>query len=232
MSTTLASAVQSLDVEAALTILSTCTWDTLTDLDELVEAYVAACKDSPARTSDYTSFLVALRSSGRLPTIAVPPPDGITGAVATQRNFSSFMDREIFETLRKLLYDDEDLDISPVNPYLIAALVSGSCRAVNLGTCSAQTACVNKGLQLPPYDEEEPSQKEKEIRAIHACLQILLAGKEYKPHTEVADAVRKLKELDVVTSEPGKRLLDATLIHAQEDRPVLSSAEAWSILFP
>ncbi|KAJ7599938.1 hypothetical protein C8J56DRAFT_909184 [Mycena floridula] len=234
MSTTIAAAVQSLEFEAALTLLSASTFDS-THLDDLVEGYVAACKAAPARTSQYTSFILSLEASGRLPTIAVSQPYAVTGPeTIVQEDFAFLMRRAIFETIRDLLNDDQDHEISPENPYLIAALVSGSCMGTNLCTCSDQTASISEGLQLEPYDEEEAalSEKEKEIKAIHACLQTLLAGEAYKRHADVAQAVRKLKETEVVTSEPGKKLVDAALIHAEEKRPVVSSEEAWRILFP
>ncbi|KAJ7584418.1 hypothetical protein C8J56DRAFT_951024 [Mycena floridula] len=236
MSTKLASSVQSLDIETALSILSTTTsGNYIAHLEQLVQGYVASCKATPGRTSEYTSFLLSIESSERLPTVPIPQPYAVTGPdTIFQEKLGSLIAREIFETIRDLLNDDEDHEISPENPYLIAALVSGSLMATSLCSCSDQTYSISEGLQLEPYDEEEPepSGKEKEIKALHACLQTLIAGKTYKRHADVPDAVRKLKKNGVARSEVGQRLVEATLIHAQENRPILSSQEAWRILFP
>ncbi|KAJ7592044.1 hypothetical protein C8J56DRAFT_1046427 [Mycena floridula] len=228
---TLSAAVRSLDYERALTILCASNSDNFdTNVDELAETYVAACKADPARTSEYTSFVFSLHSSDHLPTIGIHHPYANT---IEQQPLDYLIRYSIFDTIRDLLADDEDHEISPENPYLIAAIVSGSCIGTTLCDCSDQTGNINEGLQLVPYCVRGvPGEKEKEIRAIHACLQALLAGKEYQRHADVAEAVRKLKKNGVITSELGKKLIDFTLVHAQENRPSLSSDEAWRILFP
>ncbi|KAJ7599947.1 hypothetical protein C8J56DRAFT_1156582 [Mycena floridula] len=72
-------------------------------------------------------------------------------------------------------------------------------------------------MQLDLYGEEEPtpSDKEKKIRALHAPLQMLLAGKESQQYADVAEAILKLKDNSAVPSQPGKKLLDVS--HDEQD---------------
>ncbi|KAJ7599894.1 hypothetical protein C8J56DRAFT_1072560 [Mycena floridula] len=124
MSTKLASqaAVESLNTEAALTILSIITWDGLPDLGHFVAGYVAACKATPAK---YCCPIA--RFFARLPE-------------RCPARFNRPYGSRDLQDIRDLLNDNEDHEISPKNPYLIVALVSGSCgKSFSIYRWSAQS---------------------------------------------------------------------------------------------
>lgn len=201
-------AVKALNLEAVLSLVSRATLET-DEIEDLVQAYIAAARQNPAQTSAYTSFLRDLEASGRLPEITLPSREH-----PIKEEFSFLMKRELFETIRDLLDTDQDLDIHPQNSYLFAAVVSGACMGTEpeLCTCSDQIASIDIGLQLEPgYGELEKKQNDRdEIRAVHACLQVLIAGREYPRHDRVAAAVKHLINKGVVKNDNGKALLEVS----------------------
>ncbi|KAF9457670.1 hypothetical protein BDZ94DRAFT_194416 [Collybia nuda] len=226
MSNDLFSAVQSLDATTALDILSEATFDT-DHIEDLVAAYLSSCHLSPTRTGEYTSFLLDLEASGKLPKITVTRGDG----ASYEDSFAALTRREVFEAIRDLLDADGDHQVRPENPYLVAALVSGASMRSGLCSASDQIANITQGLQLDPYQDGTADAGKIQIRAIHALLAILTAGDKYSRYTEAVGAIQKLRDGGVVTNENGKKLLDDALTHVQAGQS-LSSEAAWGLIFP
>ena len=80
-----------------LLLLSDTTFDT-DHLEDLVAAYLSSCRSSPTRTTEYTSFLLNLKASGKLPKSAITRGDG----ALFEETFSTMMRREVFETIRNI----------------------------------------------------------------------------------------------------------------------------------
>ena len=205
MSTDLASAVQSLDTTSVLQLLSDATFDT-DHLEDLVAAYLSSCRSSPTRTSEYTSFLLDLEASGKLPKITITRGDG----ASYEETFAAMMRREVFEAIRDLLNADDDHQVHAENAYLIAALVSGASTRSGLCSCSDQVANITQGLQLDPYQDKTTDTGKIQIRAIHAVLAVLTSGDKYPRYAEAAGAIQILRENGVMMNQNGKALLDVS----------------------
>ena len=102
-------------------------------------------------------------------------------------------------------------DITPTNPLLAAALMSGACMRIGLCRSADQMGMVCAGLQFPEYLHGN-SAAESELYALHACLALLVGGAEmYKElecdHDKFPAAFKKLVDEDVIKDENGKKLL-------------------------
>ena len=208
--TRLDDALKALDANAVLEAIST--HPNLDTTTELTEAYVRVVHANPPQASAVTDLLVDLvDKSGRVPKIHVfykdrNPPEEV------QENFSEFFQREVFEKIRDLLNDDEDTVVSPQNQYLASSLLSGACMATVFVQCSDQDSSISVGLRLKPDYQTFGEKRKDEIRALQACLHLLMAGKAYKRHNEAADALRTLKAKEFVESDNGKLLLEVRLL--------------------
>ena len=207
--TDLYGALKALDADAVLEAISPN--PTLDTPEELTETYVLVVYSDPCQASVVTNFLIDLiEKSGRVPKISVfyedrnPPTE-------VQEEFRGFFQSEVFEKIRDLLQADRDSVVHPENQYLASALLSGACMSAGFVVCSDQIGAISDGLQLQSDYAPFGGGKKDEIHALHACLHILMAGKAYNRHSEVAGALEQLKSRQVIKNDKGKQLLEVRL---------------------
>ena len=113
-------------------------------------------------------------------------------------------------------YESENISsITPQNPALIAAMISGACARTKLTNSDSQAGLVTRGLQFK-YSEYEDhfTQDEYEVHALHACLQLLVGGEvgfevgqtRYDKE-DVLPALKSIAEKGIIKYDNGKRLL-------------------------
>ena len=113
-------------------------------------------------------------------------------------------------------YEGENItSVTPQNPALIVAMISGACTRTKLTDSTSQTGLVTQGLQFK-YSEYEDyiTQDEYEVHALHACLQLLVGGEvgfeigqaRYDKE-DVLPALKSIAEKGIIKYDNVKRLL-------------------------
>lgn len=199
-------AITKLDSNALVSAIGQPQLETTT---ELTEAYTQAVLANPAQASEITRFVVSVaKSAPKIPVFYkdTNPPQELL------QDFFGFFQQDVFEAIRDVLDDDgQDLIIRTENPYLAGTMLSAACMAQGFVHCSDQTGAIELGLRLPVSGIGGFEQNKAEIRAVQACLHVLMTGKTFRRHEEVLQALSSLKADGIVVAEDGIRLLEVRM---------------------
>ena len=110
--------------------------------------------------------------------------------------------------------------VDPSNTYLTTAVLSGACALTGLSASSDQRGEILVGLKmLDDYALHGPEEL-YEVRAIHACIQLLVGGMasvHVSPHYPVGETIKALRKIEsegVIRHDGGKRVLKVSRMHA------------------
>lgn len=170
---------------------------------ELVNALVELATQEPENVLVYTRIL----ADQQVPPITLRLEDA---SISKCDSFKGFL-REVLNEVLEGSMDPPNASIDPSNHFLIIAMLSGACANTGLCAEAAQASQVLLGLQILEDYEAYGSSDLYEIRAIHACLQLLVGGSVLlydDGAQEVENALKVIEEKGVITNPNGRKLLN------------------------
>jgi len=183
-------------------------WDTI---NHLVNGFIDVAQSDPTDVANIANTILTVRNASDAPAINCTEPSG----QPTQRKLSTLLSREIYEILTWAFSCETPSSITPENPFLLAAMISGACARIKLCNSSAQAFEITCGLQINETDYKNYFTPDKyELHALHACLQLLVGGSAglstdqmgYEKD-KVLPALKSIEKKDIIKSVNGKRLL-------------------------
>jgi hypothetical protein len=139
---------------------------------QFTEAFEQLCTQYPHEIDTFASALSTTSRSDKIAQFQIPGTDDTVNE-ALDKVFR----REIYELIKRLLYAPAETSISSTNKYIIVSLISGVAIQTNLCNSHAQMAEIAQGLHFPRSNYRQVfSAKEDEIKALGACIQLLVAG--------------------------------------------------------
>jgi hypothetical protein len=139
---------------------------------QFTEAFEQLCTQYPHETDTFAAALSTTSLSDKISQFQIPGSDDTTNE-ALDKVFR----REIYELIKRLLYAPAETSISSTNKYIVVSLISGVAIHTNLCNSHAQLAEIAQGLHFPRSNYRQVfSAKEDEIKALGACIQLLVAG--------------------------------------------------------
>lgn len=138
---------------------------------QFTEVFEQLCTQYPHQTDTFATALSTTSRSDKISQFQIPGSDDTDEALDT------VFRREIYELINRLLYAPAETSITSTNKYIIVSLISGVAIHTNLCHSHAQFAEIAQGLQFPQSNYREIfSENEDEIKALGACIQLLVAG--------------------------------------------------------
>ena len=138
---------------------------------QFTEAFEQLCTQYPHKIDTFVAALSTTSRSDKISQFHIPGSDD------TPEALDNVFRREIYELIRRLLYAPAETSILPTNKYITVSLISGVAIHTNLCSSHAQLAEIAQGLHFPRSNYRQIfSAKEDEIKALGACIQLLVAG--------------------------------------------------------
>ena len=139
---------------------------------QFTEAFEQLCTQYPHKIVTFAAALSTTSRSDQISQFQIPGSFD-----STYEALDKVFRREIYESIKYLLYMPVETSILPINKYILASLISGVAIHTNLCNSDAQLAEIAQGLHFPRSEYREIfSAKEDEIKALGACIQLLVAG--------------------------------------------------------
>jgi len=205
-------------------------------IDQFTAAFEQLCTQYPHKIDTFAATLSKTSHSDKFSEFKIP---GSYGAVdeALDRVFR----REIFELMTRLLYEPAETSIIPTNKHIIVSLISGAALHTNLCNSHPQLAEIAQGLHFPRSEYRKIfSEKEDEVKALGACIQLLVTGTmlyesdKSEGHFKKQDIKERLAEVKRLVKHPAAAKVVEVLreqLAFGEAKP-LTSREVWQLLFP
>ena len=136
------------------------------------EAFEQLCTQYPHKADIFAAALSTTSRSDKISQFQIPGSDD-----TTDEALDKVFRREIYDLIRRLVYAPAATSILPTNKHIIVSLISGVAIHTNLCNSHAQLAEIAQGLHFPQSEYRQIfSAKEDEIKALGACIQLLVAG--------------------------------------------------------
>jgi len=235
MSSPISLALSSYDKTAVVKLIkNNPVWRTV---DQLGDAFAEQANDKPYNTDKIADVIAGLENDPDLPLIKTLD----FNQQPVEKPFKQILRQVIFDLIKRVFSDDIPA-IEPTNPFLVSALISGTCIRTGLCNSSTQSGMITLGLRFEGTQWKEIIPDEKaQVWAIHAALHLLAGGTRiyheeqigYRQN-EVLPALKAIAEQNIVTNLQGKELLKAAIAEAEADSEVRSNlpiVDIWKILF-
>jgi hypothetical protein len=209
MSTTLATVLCSHNSSGLLDYLKV--YPTIAAVDELVWTFHDIAQTHPSSVDRIAKTIVTIKDAPDAPDIATYDS---TGKPITQPLYDLLV-RHVFDMLTSTFDDPDDLSIHAENPFILAAVTSGACSRVGLCHSAVQASMVTRGLHCEDsaYKEYFPPEQ-YEIRAIHACLHLLVGASTFVTTDQmgydkdkILPALNSIAQKNIISNVNGKKLL-------------------------
>lgn len=139
---------------------------------QFTEAFEQLCTQYPHKIDTFATTLSTTCRSPRISQLKIPGSDNMTDE-ALDKVFR----REIYELIKRLVYAPAETSIVPTNKHILMCVMSGVAIHTNLCNSHAQLAEIAQGLQFPRSNYRQVfSAKDDEIKALGACIHLLVAG--------------------------------------------------------
>jgi len=201
---------------------------------QFTEAFEQLCTQYPHKIDTFAAALSTTSRSDKISQFQIPGSDD-----TTDEALDKVFRREIYELIRRLIYAPAETSILPTNKYIIVSLISGVAIHTNLCNSDAQFAEIAQGLHFPRSNYRQIfSAKEDEIKALGACIQLLVAGPtlydESEGHFIKQEIKERLPEVKQFMKHPTAAKVEEVLREqlANGGGKPLTSCEVWQLMFP
>jgi len=139
---------------------------------QFTEAFEQLCTQYPHKIDTFAAALSTTSRSEKISQFQIPGSDD-----TTDEDLDKVFRREIYELIRRLIYAPAETSILPTNKHIIVSLISGVAFHTDLCYSVAQLAEIAQGLHFPRSNYRQIfSAKKDEIKALGACIQLLVGG--------------------------------------------------------
>ncbi|KAF9524318.1 hypothetical protein CPB83DRAFT_861380 [Crepidotus variabilis] len=206
----------------------------LATIYEFTQAFEQLCMKHPDKINIFASTLSSASQSDRISQFTICDADE-----TLNEPFDGVFRREIYETIKRLLYTTADTSIIPSDKYIIASLISGVAILTNLCISDVQLIEIAQGLHFPRSKYREIfGEKKDEIKALGACIQVLVAGAVIYDGSEGRFTKQELKgripEVKRLMKHPTAiKVMEA--VHRQlstDESKSHTAGEVWQLMFP
>ena len=179
----------------------------------LADLFKSFTIENPTHILFLARSLVLLRDSADIPDINKNDYYGNPCQEKFKYSLSSYLYDLIYPAITK-----RPCEITPSNGCFIASLMSATLLKLDLCVSAMQVTIVANGIQLPASDyKRKIPPPEREVAAIGACLQLLIAGTIYNVSSQinhgrehVLPRLRALLTEDIIKYPNGRKLVEVS----------------------
>jgi hypothetical protein len=184
------------------------TWE---NVNALAYSFMEVAQAHPGDVDKIANTILTVQNSPDAQTIEIKNGDDDDEPIQLRYLLTD----ELHDMLATAFSYENISSITPQNPSLIAAMISGACARTKLTDSATQAGLVTRGLQFKDSEYEDyVTQDEYEAYALHACLQLLVGGEvgfktgqtRYDKE-DVLPALKSIAKKGIIKYENGKRLL-------------------------
>ncbi|CAA7262345.1 unnamed protein product [Cyclocybe aegerita] len=207
---------------------------------EILSLMRYAAENSHTHPLDISSICEALGllfSNDRVLALQIPNPDNEKSVIS----FEYITHLELMEEIDTRIhdrFDKENVKISPDNERISGALFSASLLRNRVSVLQRRVEdTILSGLYQ--FDEKNLNELD-ELYGVMSIIHVAVAGKFFPgglwkrlPNRDVAEALRKCKEVGLFKTEGVRELLEAAIANAESRyNKRVTEEQAWKILFP